>query len=1142
MTNPEKTNPLVKGYFDSFKKERTKLSPNTGDTSNQPELGLRRKHYTQIFETHYQDFRKSCAAELLTSNSSWDLLLKHTAWSDAWVIFTWYYVIEERDLLVSEFVEIGQQKLSYLGSSIIQIENRIKELKGYLAPLEDQTSDPDPAEYAYYRQNLAASISKLEKAIMEYDVLKEVVPILPSVKIDIDHITNHILIFARGGFGRGELTFSSDLDIGYCCDRSSLSVIDLVFSQELIKRMEELYHNISWSIASQYFELDEDLSRFAKPDMMHTIPSILEARPIFGCEKKLLALKYSIREVCTEEQLVLFFQEQMEKLIPDKQHEIFHIKNGFGGIRHLQYSLWMAMVVFSLSQGVSRFVLDELRKRGIISQSKLGHLQYALEFYFDLRNFLGLFEFYEKNLIEIELDGLPKRDNSKNDFLDDPSCIAYLKLKERFITVDFMDRSRLHSINVVSKAASLIVNQLLDRTVEERLNGFSVVRHLGNKQIIEFKPMLVSSTTSWNIQLKAKQSEQLKQLTHALKECLFFLDLAFLFELFTYIAKTGNPLNEKLVVKFSAIIPDIYQLDTKDKSSLIKNFIYLLFQQPHASIAVGQMMEIASPLSYHGESQTLLGAFLPVSNQMRYLLRNLEVHEYPLCVHSLKALKEVEAQIIKSKNTDPELWKFIGEKDIFALKWSTFFHDIGKINPYKNHEELGPVICSEMLQRLGWNKGSELMELIRFLVRHHQSVVRFSKLSSFLDVGILKFFELAQRSPRKVLLLYLVNLCDLKSVSSAMSRKTGSLTKFYNRTLNILEEFKSEQSEGSLNEMVNNYLDRKIGEIRFQVLLEILLQQCCNKSLEKIILTPLSNTRPDELKKIVKVQKELKRDLHFIELGELDSKTLENYRNRAKQSINKTLSIKTIQYLAAPFARNCDWFFTALPNRFLLSFTPEVLVPQLFDFMEYNKSNLHFSLIEGGKDEYDTLLFCAREDQKVHAKIAYALGRMGMNIENGKVNTVEYRARKKGVVGFFQVSNEMTKKITKISELETLLDNLSLPPLTFSQNQVVKDSNIQLTSYKENKKGYLVKELENDQYVRKREGFTAIKLTFFDKPFCYFKIMQAFNKLGIIPQQITVTTIGKQIVDYFYLPEKEFKKVGQKMIQIELNRHLKAIL
>ncbi|PCI30486.1 MAG: hypothetical protein COB67_01510 [SAR324 cluster bacterium] len=1140
MKQPLNLRDLTQKYYSAINANSLLLKQPSKVGPHSQELSTRKLRYKDFFEQQYQDFRRATATSIVSSYDSWKVLKKHTAWIDAWIRFTWDYATLELSLILQDFVEISQQKVSFLASNITQMENRIEELKGYLHSLENEEGTRDPAEYSYYKQSLQDALQKVHQSHKEFNTLQEVLPLIPETELTENNLHKIFLIFARGGYGRAELSFSSDFDIGYCLDIKKASKIEILLAQEIIKRMEELFQDIPLDIASQYFELGEDLSRFAASEMMHTIPSILEGRAIHGATKILANLKQELFEVCTPEKLIRYFQVQMEQIEPEKNNEIFHIKSGYGGLRHLQFALWMALVLYRLPSGNSLYILKYLKAEKVISKSKFDHLCYALAFYNDLRNFLGLYDCFTQQLSQIGAENLTGQIPLKADCLDDRSCMAYLKLMDRFTTVDFMDRSRLHSIHAVASIANRIVKQLLDHTVKQQLSDFVIITHLGSNQINQFEAVNPVANSIWNLQARHSQPEQNQYLLDDDGKHPFFLKLKHLSALFLHIAQKGTQLSDQVKDRFSALIPQLYDQDFSAQTSALKDFIFRLFQAKFTSAAISQMMEISSPLSNQGEIKTLLGVFLPEVNQMRYLLRNVEIHEYPLCIHSLKALQAVEKEAVNFRKKEPELWRFISDEDMFALKWSTFFHDIGKINPYKNHEQFGPVLATKMLLQLGWDKGAESLELIRLLIRHHQSVVRFSHLSTFLDVGILKFFELAQRSPRKVILLYLINLCDFKSVNSTMSRKTGSLEHFFEKTLSILEAFKSDHLRGSITKVVNDYLDNKIEETRVEVLVELLLQQCCNKDLDKTLLEPLSKIAPTEADQIEGQRKELDKFLHFLKLAELDAKTLDNYRLRFKQIIHRIVSKENISTLVLPFCTNWNWFFTTIPNRLLLSSPSEVLGAQLLHFQDYRNKNICFSYIAGNRDEYDTVLFYCLENPQIHAKIAYSLGQLGMNIENGKINKVCYNNQREGVVGFFQVSHGREVKHPTSLELESLVSNLVLPPLTFSQNQVKDETNIQLTTYQETEKGYLIEELEPDQFSRVQRDFVAIKLSLYDEPFCYFKIVKTFEHLKIIPQQITITTIGEQIIDYFYLSPEDQDKIDQTNLQKDLVSHLNA--
>ncbi len=1108
------------------------------DTEN-GSLSKRKSQYVDFFSRVYHQFRSKMAEEVLTSQDAGDIVCRHTAWMDAWIEFTWGFVLEEEPLLMRDVERLSARQLSYLKSALPEKKMRKAEIEEFLEVQADETVHMDPAERSYYQNSLRDLQREIAGLQRELDTLEEIVPQIPQMTSDKARMLDSFLIFARGGYGRKELTFSSDVDIGYCLDLSNVSKLDIQTVQESIKRMTDLFLGISLDTATQYFELGEDLSRFEKTSMLHTIPSILEGRAIMGQAHNLKELKEQLLKVCPQEKIIRYLQRQLNELEPQSD-ENFYIKHGFGGIRHLQYALWMVLIVVHHDNGSSKYLLGYLKDHNWISEQGEINLLQAMELYLDLRNFLGLYDCYSSRLKNIGFDGLIDRRGAEKDFLDDRFCLAYLKLKHRFTTVDFMDRFRLHSIKTVARSAKSIVGDILDRTTTERLPGFVLFKHLGTNQITKF---LTIEKKPISVKAKKLASGKEKKQDHFVgKERFsdFFLNLDNLLALFRYIGKTGNQLSPSLQNSFAAIVPRLYEAIYSKNSVKVRNFIFDLFTSENCAVAVEQMLDIAAPLKREGDIQTLLGLFLPEANQMRYLLRNPEIHAYPLCVHSLKALQQVEREIDVIQKNEPELWRFISEQDVFALKWSTFFHDLGKINPHRNHEELGPVLSTDMLLRLGWGEESEILDLIRLLVANHQSVVRFSRLSTYLDLGILKFFELAQRDPGKVVLLYLINLSDFKSINKEMSRTSAHLERFFERTTSILGEFKREQLPGSINEIVTNYLDRKVIETRTSVLLELLLRQCRYKSLEDVIIAPLKKLSLKEALQLEKHSKELENSLVFLKLAELDAASLAKHRRRFTQIIKRIISESNIFSLVAPLSDYWEWFFTSIPNRYLLSSNVEVLTSQLLRFEVYRRRKIGFSYMKGEPGEYDAILFYCIGDMQIQAKIAYALSWRGVNIENGKTNKVVYANGEQGLVGFFKVSQADGKDELSNIELETVISNLIIPPLNPPPAREQKKSHNKLQFFLESEKGYLVKEIDKDQFRRVKTEYFAVKISLYDAPFCYYKLLRSFEAMRIIPQQATITTIGNQIIDYFYVSLEDKERMIRDDFKSVLHKYLNA--
>ena len=103
--------------------------------------------------------------------------------------------------------------------------------------------------------------------------------------------------FCTWGIWAGELSFASDLDLGYCLDVPILNRGEVELYRELITRIEHLLNVASIETASQYFEINENLSRFTELDTIHTIPSILESRALLGSEMLFERLKKQFYDI-----------------------------------------------------------------------------------------------------------------------------------------------------------------------------------------------------------------------------------------------------------------------------------------------------------------------------------------------------------------------------------------------------------------------------------------------------------------------------------------------------------------------------------------------------------------------------------------------------------------------------------------------------------------------------------------------------------------------------------------------------------------------------------------------------------------------------------------------------------------------------
>ena len=73
----------------------------------------------------------------------------------------------------------------------------------------------------------------------------------------------------------------------------------------------------------------------------------------------------------------------------------------------------------------------------------------------------------------------------------------------------------------------------------------------------------------------------------------------------------------------------------------------------------------------------------------------------------------------------------------------------------------------------------------------------------------------------------------------------------------------------------------------------------------------------------------------------------------------------------------------------------------------------------------------------------------------------------------------------------------------------------------EREKAYLVKEGKDQGFTRVKMIQRALKVSLYDSPFCYSKLMSALAHYKVNPSQVTIATIGRQIIDYFYITQEE---------------------
>ena len=249
-----------------------------------------------------------------------------------------------------------------------------------------------------------------------------------------------LAIYAVGSYGRQELCYYSDVDLVYT---SSVDLEDVYDEKtlELIRLFYDFIDSLSHTIGSLKFSFIYrpfvDIDRWNYQD----ITALIDMRFLAGDDSLTTKLKNTVRSRQYDISIVLDLLKSKEKASKESDDTIYlnqpNIKEGRGGLRTLQYALWM----FGLREFVSIPELYDLFDDG--------QLKLSLDFMLKVRNLLHFFA-------DAAQDVLLYRDERNNLIQQEiAQALGYGGLEEA-LAYDFMKDYYSHAKYLHFRAESLI--------------------------------------------------------------------------------------------------------------------------------------------------------------------------------------------------------------------------------------------------------------------------------------------------------------------------------------------------------------------------------------------------------------------------------------------------------------------------------------------------------------------------------------------------------------------------------------------------------------------------------------------------------------------------------------------------------------
>ena len=764
-----------------------------------------------------------------------------------------------------------------------------------------------------------------------------------------------------------------------------------------------------------------------------------------------------------------------------------------------------------------------LIKQRLLSPRQAFKLCQALEFTYDLRNFTGAARdhYFDEEARHSGCRGEDLLPNVINDNMER----LYLLKKPRFQDVDDFDRYRLQMQDTIQQLSRALLRNILERHVVRTFQTFQVTVYLRQRRIIEINAL-----------------EGMPQVPLSL----IFSDPLKLLELFIYIGKVGYDLSFELKDEMADLLQSLTVGVVQSRTPELSEKFSELMMTPYVDQALRIMLEIADPIGLNDPAffggttaqrylpDTLLGRFIPECNQMHFLLRNLSYHQYPVSIHSLNAVQAAEEELQILQKQYPELYQYLQPKHVLALKWAVLFHDVGKIDPRTRHQISGTSIAVRALERLGYTD-PELFGSVSLMIAHHMTVVQLSKTSAYFDQAIQQFFEIANRDLVNVILLFLVNISDYRSVSDVTAKDTRTLRTFFEETYRVYAEMRSSGQLNDAMDAINSYLDRKKQDLEFDTRINLLIQQGLQNSIEDALYAPVAQIQPQEYERLQKGHEELEQYWRLLKMGSLDEKGLSQTTEKLIRTIRQYLSSDTINALINPYRRQLEWFFAAFPNRFLLSSSSAILAQQMMRFENW-ASEATVSVLTNPRGRPVGLLVFVREAPQIHSRIAYALSRRQINIEGAKMNRIAFADGRSAYCYYLQITVRSSAMIFP-RELEHSILYDSPPQLDLDQQHFLHNPRLQLEFLEDDEKGYVVQEVDG-HFVRMARSYLRVKLTLEDAPLIFYKIANSFDRFEVPVQQSLITTTGFQVNDYFYILPQDLERLRSSGFEEVVKRSL----
>jgi [protein-PII] uridylyltransferase len=523
------------------------------------------------------------------------------------------------------------------------------------------------------------------------------------------HRPPRIAVVAVGGYGRGDLNPSSDLDIVVLHppqeDEPSTQFM-IQFTYFLMDmRLDVRYSNRSVANCIQMARRD-----------LSTKTSFIEARPLVGDAQLLEQFRRTVQRELLGKGVDQFIQAKAAER--HRRHAKYYgtvsvlepnVKESPGGLRDYHTALWAGGTRFGVR------TLEELAAAGVISAAEQQVGLQAYDFLLRVRTDLHFAQPWKSDILAIEVQ-------------EDTALRLGYGGNGTVLAVERFMREYYHQAREIYR----LCNSVLNRCRPQERGLGKVLEYMSRK---ELDHGLVIARGEIAVKERGKDPFQ----AHP----------SLLLEVFALSLQLGIGLSEDVKALIRANLGAIDAAFRVDR--LHSRLFMTMLKQPHATRALRAMHEVG-----------VLSAYLPEFEPITGLVHHDLYHKYTVDEHTLRAIEYLDAlpeTPEKELREFAKLFQSIPNPEVLRL--ALVFHDVGKTKGIEHVEESAELFRAAA-PRLGLSeKNADQVEL---LVKHHLLMNHLAQRRDITDPKIIADFAETVRNVENLKLLCALTYADTRAV------------------------------------------------------------------------------------------------------------------------------------------------------------------------------------------------------------------------------------------------------------------------------------------------------------------------------------------------------------------------------------------